>query len=122
MLRPTQSHSKGKKRAGRTPSPRPTKRIHSDIHPDDEWLIEIHSKAWKSETARAELFRETHFTAAHYIELQKRLMDHCPGRDLLDYEGDDVQSIKSEFLRTFEATQKPGVPLSHVEHNQDKMV
>jgi hypothetical protein len=121
MLRPTQSHDKGTKRTHSPDSFQPVKHIRSEIHPEDAWLLELHSKTWGCEASRQELFHEIELTASHYTELQKRLTENCPHRDSPSYEAEDVVSIKSDILLSFKPTQGPGVPLCHTEHKQHEL-
>ena len=65
-----------------------------------------------------ELFHEVTITAAHYIELQKRLSELNPGRDLLEYQAEHVQALKLDVLRSFNASFHPISP-NHVDDEDD---
>ena len=96
------------------------KRLPSGVLSQDAWLPELHSKIWGRKDRRSELFCDVKITLAHYLELQKRLK---PGRDLPDYQSNDVQSIKLDVLRT--PVMHPGdidgeqVGLEHIEDAGD---
>jgi hypothetical protein len=47
------------------------------------------------------LFYEVEITAAHYVELQKRLENLYPNRNSKDYRNDNVISIKLDVLQSF---------------------
>ena len=66
----------------------------------DPWLHEVHSKIWRRQDLRSEIFRKVKVTAAHYDALQKRLKEQHPDRDLPNYDasGNDVLSIKLDIL------------------------
>ena len=72
-----------------------------DIPPLDAWLSELHSKIWGRENLRLELFHEVDITVTHYEKFQKHLTELQPGRNLQNYDGVDVQSIKLDILRSF---------------------
>lgn len=66
------------------------------------WLEEFHSKIWGRKELEGELFREVKVTLAHYTELQARLDQQYPGRNLPEYDGSthDVRSVKLDVLRS----------------------
>ena len=66
------------------------------------WLEEFHSKIWGRKELEGELFREVKVTQAHYIELQARLNQQYPDRNLPEYDGSthDVRSVKLDVLRS----------------------
>lgn len=85
------------------------------------WLEEIHSRIWSRKALERDLFRMVKVTQAHYDELEKRLNDQHPYRNLPGYNGAksdacDVQSIKLDVLRsTFPEK------LRHHDSNEDRV-
>ena len=65
------------------------------------WLEEFHPKIWGRKELEGELFREVKVTHAHYTELQARLNQQYPDRNLPEYDGSthDVRSVKLDVLR-----------------------
>jgi hypothetical protein len=66
------------------------------------WLFELHSKIWGRKDLEQDLFNKLEITAAHYVELQKRLGRLYPNRNLEDYWNSDVLSTKLNILQSFE--------------------
>jgi len=71
---------------------------------ESSWLEEVRSKIWHKNELELDLFRKVEVTQAHYIELEKRLKEQLPDRDLPEYDGQkhNVQSVKLDVLaKTF---------------------
>jgi hypothetical protein len=64
-------------------------------------LFELHSKIWDHKDLGQNLFYKLQITAAHYVELQKRLTSLYPNRTSEDYQNYDVLSTKLNILRSF---------------------
>jgi hypothetical protein len=79
---------------------RASKRPHliNDIHPNDTWLLDLHSGIWGCED---KLFHKVEITFAHYNELEQRLMKRDPNRGNTSPMPEDVGSIKSAVLQDF---------------------
>jgi hypothetical protein len=78
----------------------------------------MHSRIWNRKALERDLFRKVEVTRAHYDELERRLNDQHPYRNLPDYNGaeNDVQSIKLDVLRsTFPEK------LRHPDSNEDRV-
>lgn len=78
-----------------------SKRLRTDDHLQHAWLFDLHSKIWDRKDLEQELFYRLEITAAHYVELQKRLDDLYPNRSSEDYQNGNVLSIKLNILRSF---------------------
>jgi hypothetical protein len=72
--------------------------------PNSTWLEEVHSKIWDKKELEPKLFRTVNITQGHYTELQERLKQRHPDRDLplAGYDGrlHNVRSLKLEFLQS----------------------
>jgi hypothetical protein len=76
-------------------------RADADPVPDDlPWLTEVHSKFWKREDLRPDLFRKVQVTRADYDVLQLRLKQLHSDRDSPGYDANkpDVPNVKLNFL------------------------
>ena len=82
------------------------------------WLEEIHSRIWSRKALERDLFRMVKVTQAHYDELEKRLNDQHPYRNLPSYNGakSDVKSIKLDVLRSAFPEK-----LRHHDSNEDRV-
>ena len=89
----------------------PSKRQHLADDANSSWLKEVQSKIWKNERLVPELFRTVEVTKAHYTELQRRLKEQHPGRDLPEYDGREhnVGGVKLDFLRSITSS-SPQLP------------
>ena len=99
----------------------PSKRQRLVDDADSSWLKEVQSKIWNKERLVLELFRKVEVTQAHYTELQRRLKEQHPGRDLPEYDGREhnVGGVKLDFLRSIPSpsTQHPDVNEDRVDHS-----
>ena len=92
-----------------------------DLNPS--WLEEVWSKIWNKERLVPQLFRKVEVTQAHYTELQRRLKQQHPDRDLPEYNGRErnVQGVKLDLLRSIPplSPQHPDNNEDHVGHGED---
>ena len=92
--------------------------VRHQFAPGLPWLEEIHSRIWSRKALERDLFRKVEVTRAHYDELERRLNDQHPYRNLPDYNGaeNNVRSIKLDVLRsTFPEK------LRHPDSNEDRV-
>ena len=70
--------------------------------PNSTWLEEVHSKVWDKKELEPKLFRTVNITRTHYTQLQERLKQQNPDRDLPGYDGrlHNVRSLKLKFLQS----------------------
>ena len=87
-----------------------------DLNPS--WLEEVWSKIWNEERLVPQLFRRVEVTQAHYTELQRRLKQQHPDRDLPEYNGRErnVQGVKLDLLRSI-----PPLSPQHPDNNEDQV-
>ena len=82
------------------PDEPPLKRARLDEDPDSRWLEGLRFNLWNKKDLEKEIFREVVVTKAHYVELERRLGEQYPDRDLPGYDGSvhDVRTIKHDVL------------------------
>ena len=96
----------------------PSKRQRLADDANSSWLKEVQSKIWKNERLAPELFQTVEVTKAHYTELQRRLKEQHPGRDLPEYDGrgHNVRDVKLDFLRSITSSSP-----QHFDNNENRV-
>ena len=66
------------------------------------WLERVHAKIWNRGDLESELFQKVEVTQTDYANLQERLKEQHPDRDLPEYNGEErnVRSVKLDVLRS----------------------